>query len=42
MGFSRLAKCAARREAEDAMMGVRFQEGGSHPIGENSDEEKDF
>ena len=41
-GFLRLAKCAVRREAEGAMMGVRFQEDGPRPIGGNSDEEKDI
>ena len=40
--FPRPAKCAARREAEGAMMGVRFQEDGPRPIGGNSDEEKDI
>ena len=41
-GLPLLAKYAARREAEDAMMGARFQGDGFRPIGENSNEEKDL
>ena len=40
-GFPWLAQCTVRREAEGAIAGAQFQEGGFHPVGENSDEEKD-